>query len=111
MRGHGTDDRFDAVDLFFVEVLKLLADVLRTRHHHEHLLHGAHVADLLHLGQEVVKGEVFLVGEFLRHPGCFVLVPRLLSLFDQGKYVTHVQDAGSHPVRVEEFEIVKAFAR
>ncbi len=110
MRRHGPDDRFDPIDLAFVELLELLPDVLRARHHHQHLLHGTHVADLLHLGQEIVQGEIFLIGELLRHPGCFILVPGLLGLLDQGEHVTHVEDARGHPVRVEEFEVVQAFA-
>ncbi|CAH0282124.1 hypothetical protein SRABI128_03676 [Microbacterium sp. Bi128] len=110
MRGHRADNGLDAVDLALVELLQLLADVLRTRHHHEHLLHGAHVADLLHLGEEVIEGEVFLVGELLRHPGGFILVPGLLGLLDQGEDVTHVEDARGHAVRVEELEVVHAFA-
>ena len=110
VRRHGADDRLDTVDLALIELLQLLADVLRAGHHHEHLLHRAHVADLLHLGQEVLQREVFLVGEFLRHPGGFVLVPGLLGLLDQGEDVAHVQDAGGHAVRVEDLEVVQAFA-
>ena len=72
----------------------------------------AHLPDLLHLGQEVVQGEVLaLLGRQLGgHLLGLFLAERLLRLLDQGEQVTHVEDAGGHPVRVEGVEVVELLA-
>ena len=110
MRGHGTHDGFHAVDLALVEVFELLTHAGCAGHHGQHLLHRAHLAQLLHLRKEVLEGEVLLIGELLGHALGLGLVPLLLSLLDECEDVTHVQDARGHAVRVELLEVAHALA-
>src|SRR5690606_18513478 len=57
-RGHRLDDGGGAVDVALVEVVELVLHLAHARQHAEQLGDRAHLADLLHLGQEVVQGEV-----------------------------------------------------
>lgn len=111
-RGHRLDDRGGAVHVTLVDVVDLVLDLPHAREHAEQLGDGAHLADLLHLRQEVVEREVLallrrqLGGHLL---GLF-LAERLLRLLDQGEQVTHVEDARRHAVRVERVELVELLA-
>lgn len=72
---------------------------------------GAHLADLFHLGQEVVERELLPLGRQLGgHLGGLFLAEGLLGLLDQGEHVAHAEDAGRHAVRVERVELVQLLA-
>ncbi len=112
LRGrHRLDDRLDPVDLALVEVLELVAELPHAGEHPEHLGQRAHLADLHHLLEEVVEGELAVALELGRRLGRLVGVEGLLGLLDQGEQVTHVEDARGHPVGVEQVEVGELLAR
>ena len=88
--------------------MRLVADLGHPRHHPQDLLHGAHLADLLKLLQEVIKSQISRHG--LRgHLFSSLLINLLLSLLDQGEDIAHVEDATRHAVGVKTLEVIKAF--
>jgi len=104
--GHRLDDCLGTRNLRLVEVLQLLAHALRTRKHPEQILDRAHVLELLHLAEKVLKGEAVgheLFGDLAR----FLLIEGLLRRLDQGEDVTEVENAARHAVRVKGLEVVK----
>ncbi len=107
---HRLDDRLDPVDLALVEVLELVAELPHAGQHPEHLGQRAHLADLLHLLEEVVEGELAVALELGGGLGGLVGVEGLLGLLDQGQQVAHVEDARGHPVGVEEVEVGELLA-
>src|SRR3954451_13015810 len=110
-RRHRLDDRLDPVDLALVEVLELVLELPHPGQHPHDLGHRPELADLLHLLEEVVEGELAaLSGQLV---GCLeglLLVEGLLGLLDQGHHVTHVEDPRSHPVGVEDVEVGELLA-
>ena len=80
------------------------------RQHPEQLGHRAHLADRLHLRQEVLEGEVLAAAELAGHLLGLVLVEGLLGLLDEGEHVAHAEDARGHPVGVEGVEVVELLA-
>ena len=109
-RSHRTDDGFGTVDLPLVELFKFLTVRGHARNHAEQILHRAELAHLLQLVEEIVKTEG-AVGNL--HGGLtgLLFIELLLRLLDQGEDIAHVEDAGSHAIRVEDFEILQSFAR
>ena len=79
-------------------------------HHPEDVADRAHLLDLLHLGEEVVEGELTLEQLLGRLLG-LVLLEGLLGLLDQGEDVAHAQDAPGHAVGVELLEGVELLPR
>ena len=112
-RGHRLDDRGGAVDVALVEVVDLVLHLPHAGQHAEQLGDGAHLPDLLHLGQEVVERE--LLGPFLDasleaifSASSWLKVCSAFSI--RREHVTHVEDAGGHAVRVERVEVVQLLA-
>ena len=108
-RGHGTHNGFDTIDFAFVELIELLTDLSRTRQHPQHLAHRTEFPDLLQLLQKVLESQLSL----LDFPGQLLGLLHVkggFGLFDQGQDVAHIQDARSHAVGVEAFEVVQALA-
>ena len=70
----------------------------------------AHLADRLHLLEEVLEGELVAAAELGGHLLGLVLVEGLLGLLDQGEHVAHAEDAGGHPVGVEDVEVLELLA-
>jgi hypothetical protein len=100
----------DPVELALVEVVDLVAELPHAREHPEQLGHRAHLADGLHLGQEVLEGEVVAGLELRGHLRGLLGVERLLGLLDQREHVAHAEDARGHPVGVEDVEVVELLA-
>ena len=79
--------------------------------HPQDLRHRAHLADLLHLLEEVVEGELAaLAGQLGGGLGRLLGVEGLLGLLDQGEHVAHAEDARGHPVGVEDVEVGELLA-
>ena len=104
------DDRLDAVDLALVEVVDLLADLAHAGQHPQQLAERAHLAQGLHLGQEVLEGEVLAGQHLAGHLLGLFGVERLLGLLDEGEHVAHVEDPRGHAVGVEQLEVGELLA-
>src|SRR5690625_1270868 len=104
-RRHRLHDRLHPDHIPLVEVLQLLAHLAHSGQHAEHLLHRPELLHLLHLGEEVIQGELAVTADLLGEFGGLLLIEGFLGLLDEGEHITHVQDAGGHPVRVETFEV------
>ena len=96
--------------LLFVQLCAGEGFCVHARQHAEHILHRAHVLHLLQLvveiGQRQLAGH-HLFGGLSR----LLLIKGLLRLLDQREHVAHAEDAGSHAVRVEGFDVAQLFAR
>src|SRR5436305_8795627 len=105
---HGRDDGLEAVEVAVVDlqVAELAADA---RHHLQEARQRAHLADLVHLIEEVVKCELLLADlpfELRR----LALVHLALGLLDERQDVAHPEDPLRHPIGVEALERVELLA-
>jgi hypothetical protein len=78
--------------------------------HAEQVGDRAHLADRDHLLEEVLQGELLAAEQLGGHLLGLVLVEGLLGLLDEGEHVAHAEDAASHPVGVEDVEVLELLA-
>src|SRR5699024_668010 len=105
-RCHRLDDGLDTVQVLVVDALDLFPHLPHTGHHPQQVPDRAELADHRHLLEKVVQREVVVRGHGRGHLLDLGLVERALCLFDECEHITHVQDARSHPVRVEQVEVL-----
>ena len=105
-RGHRENDRLDPVHLFLVDGVDGVLELPGTGQHPEDLAQRPQFPQLLHLSQEILQAEAPLTcAEFF---GCLSRGFRIkifLGLLDQGQNITHPEDSGGHPIRVEDVEV------
>ena len=80
-----------------------------TRNHAKQILHRTKLAHLLQLIEEIIQTKG-TIGNLDGGLTSLFLVELLLRLLDQGKNIAHIENAGSHTIRVENLEILQTFA-
>lgn len=107
-RCHGADhgfDRFEGV----VRDLHVLHHLAHARDHGNEVLDGAHLLELLQLGEEVVDVELVLADLGINTLGLFLVVD-LLGTFYQADDVAHAQDTLGHTIGVELVKLIRLLA-
>ena len=110
LRRHRVDDGDRPPQVLLAPVHVDALERAHPRDHREHLVEGAHLAELLHLVAVVLERELRapqLAGEVLR----LLPLDRHLGHGDQPEHVAHAQDARDHPRGVERLERVHLLAR
>ena len=106
LRSHTTNDGLDAVQLLFIHHGSHLIHLLAAGHHLQQVADGPHLADHQHLLKEVIQRQLTrtkLGGGLLG----LLMIQGGLGLLDEGKQVTHAQNAAGHALGVEDIEIIE----